>query len=310
VRRDILLFGALAVVALVAGWLLLSNRPGAAIETFKREAKARADAGHAKPVAAEAFRATICSAGPCVVVEAGGLAIVVGAGEGAAEGLSSLGLMRADLDAVVLPDLKLETIAGLPGLARISLEQGRTTPLKVYGPSGIVPVIDGMNLALSGDAGARLAVGTEREDQGLEGLVIFDSGVVAVRAFGGQGRGEGRVYRIDFESKSLVISGCAASPEQIVAAAKGTKVVAGVLAAEAPELIQEGQSSCIAVKEVLEAAGQARLSTLLLSPLRPSVAIPGSLAAWREIVAGGGTVGEPGSVLDLSGKTPVLKPAM
>lgn len=311
-RRDLILFGTLAVVALAGGWFLLANKPGAAADAFVKDAKARAQAIRATPVTAESFRATVCASSPCVLMEAGGLAFVFGAGDGAAPGLADLGLMRADLDAVVLPDLRLETMAGLPGLARASLLKGRGEPLKVYGPSGIVPVIDGTNLMASGDQAARLVVGAEKEDQGLEGLVVFDSGVVSIRAFGGQERGQSRVYRLDFEGKSLVLSGCGATAEQILAAARGTRSVAGILAAAAPALIEEkNRSACITVKDALEAAGQAKLSAILLSPLQPAAEIPGAKAAWKEIVAAekgaSATVGGPGAVLDMSGEKPVIR---
>ena len=110
-RRDLILFGTLAVVALAGGWFLLANKPGAAADAFVKDAKARAQAIRATPVTAESFRATVCASSPCVLMEAGGLAFVFGAGDGAAPGLADLGLMRADLDAVVLPDLRLETMA-------------------------------------------------------------------------------------------------------------------------------------------------------------------------------------------------------
>lgn len=311
-RRDILLFIALAVVAVVGGVLLLVLKPGGAINGFVSDAKARAAAARPNPANAEVFRATVCSAGPCVLVEAGGLAILVGAGEGSADGLAARGLMRPDLDAIVLADLTLDSISGLPGLAQGSLAAGRREPLRVYGPSGIVPVIDGVNLMLAGEPGTRLAVGTDREDQGLEGLVVFDSGVVSVRAFGGQGPGESRVYRVDFEGKSLVIAGCRARAGQIVSAARGTQKAAGILAAGSPKL-EDGKDACLEVQYVLEAAGQARLDAILLSPLRPSAAIPDSLRAWREVVAaekaGGAVVGGPGSVVDLSAEKPSIRPA-
>jgi hypothetical protein len=40
-----------------------------------------------------------------VLVEAGGLAFLFGAGEGAAASLQARGLVRADVDLVLLPDL-------------------------------------------------------------------------------------------------------------------------------------------------------------------------------------------------------------
>jgi hypothetical protein len=87
IRRDLLLFGLLAAAALAGGWWLLSQRSGGAVEAYKREAAAQARSGAAMPAPAEAFRATLCEAGRCVLVEAGGLAFLFGAGEGAGDGL-------------------------------------------------------------------------------------------------------------------------------------------------------------------------------------------------------------------------------
>lgn len=309
-RRDMLLFGTLAVAALAGGWWLLANRPGAAVDAFANDARMRAAAAAPEQASVEAFRATICAIGPCVLVEAGGLAFMVGGGQGAAEELASRGLMRANLDAIFLADLSIEAIEGIPALARASLTAGRAEPLRVFGPPGIVAAIDGMNLMASGDEVVRLSVGLDKEDQGLEGVLVFDSGVVAVRAFGGRERGESRVYRIDFEGKSLVIAGCGAAAEQIVAASRGTQIVAGILAAGSARL---APNTCIDVTEALEAGRQARLKAILVSPLKPSAAIPGALAAWQEVVvaekAEGAALGQPGSMLDLSGPEPVLKSA-
>ncbi len=309
-RRDILLLGAVAVAAIVGGALLLVMRPGAGIDSFISEEKARVAAARPNPANAEAFRATVCSAGPCVLVEAGGLAILIGAGEGAADGLRARGLMRADLDAVVLPDMGLDTIAGLPGIAQASLAVGRREPLKVYGPQGIVPVVDGANLLLAGEPSARLSVGTDKEDQGLTGIVVFDSGVVSVRAFGGRGPDEQRVYRVDFEGKSLVIAGCRSRTDQIVSAARGTQSTAAILAAGSDRLSAGAESECLPVADVIKAAGQARFDAILLSGLNPSTAIPGSVDAWKGVLRGEkAVVGGVGASIDLSPAKPVINPA-
>lgn len=306
-RRDILLLGAVAVAAVVVGAVLLILRPGAGIDSFISEEKVRVAAARPNPANAEGFRATICSAGPCVLVEAGGLAVLVGAGEGAAEGLQAKGLMRADLDAVVVPDMALDSIAGLPGIARGSLTVGRREPLKVYGPQGIVPVVDGANLLLSGEPGVRLTVGADREDQGLEGIVVFDSGVVAVRAFGGRGPDEQRVYRLDFEGKSLVIAGCRSRPDQIVSAARGTQSTAAILAAGSDRLSAGAESECLPLADVMEAAKQARFDAVLLSNLDPSTAIPGAVEAWRGLIRGEkAAIGGIGASIDLSSAKPTI----
>lgn len=307
VRRDILLLGAVAVAAIVVGAVLLVMRPGAGIDSFISEQKARVEASRPNPAHAEAFRATVCSAGPCVLVEAGGLAILVGAGEGAEDGLKSRGLMRADLDAVVLPDMVLDSIAGLPGIALRSRDVGRREPLKVYGPQGIVPVVDGANLMLAGEPSTRLSVGVEKEDQGLAGVVLLDSGVVTVRAFGGRGPGEQRVYRVDFEGKSLVIAGCRSRPDQIVSAARGTQSPAAILSAGSDRLSAASESECLPLADVLEAAKQARFDAILLSALRPSTAIPGAMDAWLALIRGEkAVIGGVGASIDLSPAKPVI----
>ncbi|MET0339076.1 MAG: hypothetical protein ABW063_15085 [Caulobacter sp.] len=306
-RRDILLLGAVAVAAIVGGAVLLLMRPGAGVDSFISEQKARTAASRPSPANAGAFRATVCSAGPCVLVEAGGLAILVGAGEGAADGLRSRGLMRADMDAVVLPDLALDSIAGLPGIAQGSLAVGRREPLKVYGPQGIVPVVDGANLLLAGEASTRLSVGMDKEDQGLEGLVVFDSGVVAVRAFGGRGPSEQRVYRVDFEGKSLVIAGCRSRSDQIVSAARGTQSTAAILAAGSDRLSDGAEKACLPLTDALGAARQARFDAILLSGVRPSTAIPGAVDAWRGVLRGENAVaGDVGASINLSPAKPVI----
>ncbi len=314
-QRDILLFGGLAVVAVVVGWFALVNRPGAAIDAFESEARSQAAKANPNLAPAEAFRATVCAASPCVMVEAGGLAFVVGAGGGAAEGLAARGLMRADLDAVVLTDLSLQAVEGLPTLAAAVREAGRTDPLVVYASAGALPVVDGANLMLAGAAGARLAVGAEGENQGLSGQIVFDSGVVSIRAFPASGEIGGRVYRFDFDGRSLVVSGCGATQADVVAAARGTKQVAAVLAAASPQLVAAtgpAKVSCLEADEAATAMSQAKLSAGLLAPLYPAADSETAVRAWREVFsARDGINAQPagaGWVLDLSGEKSSIRP--
>lgn len=88
-RRDLLLFGLLAVAALAGGWWLL-QRPGA-----DRPGLDGGALGKAAPVSADTFRATVCGGRRCVLVEAGGMAFLFGASEGAGDALGAMGLLRA-----------------------------------------------------------------------------------------------------------------------------------------------------------------------------------------------------------------------
>ncbi len=307
-RRDILLFGAVAISAAAGGWWFLSNRPDAAVNAFKRDHRAQQDASAPRLPPAEAFRATVCAAGPCVVVEAGGLTFIFGAGQGAAEGIERLGLMHANIDALLLPDLALKTVEGLPAVA--GALAGRREPLKVYGPAGMLSVVDGVNLIVSATPQARLAAGVEGEDQGAYGRLVFDSGVVSVRGFGGVERGMGRVYRIDFEGRSLILSGCLALPADIIAAAREVKEPGAVVLAGSERLLGS-LSSCIDLPVVVQALSQAKISASVLLPADPPDTHPLAAAAWREMLSASEPsaprIGLPGAVIDMSGEKAIVR---
>jgi hypothetical protein len=304
-RRDLLLFGVLAAAALAGGWWVLTHRPGGAVEAWQRGAEARAAKGVATPAPAEAFRARLCDEGACILVEAGGLAFLFGAGEGAAASLQAHGLMRADVDLVLLPDLDLETVAGLPGLARGVRVRGRTETLKVNGPDGLVAIVDGANLLASSDQAVRLAVGLDGLDEGMAGRVVFDSGVVTIRVFRSTD-GRGRAYRVDFEDKSLVLAGCHAGRETILSAIRGAQDAAGILFSGS-DVLGAGTQRCPDAGEILKVAAQGKLSAALIVPDSAKEAIE----AWRELIGAspeaGARLGEGGMELDLTGEKPVVR---
>jgi hypothetical protein len=319
-RRVITIIAVLVLVAVGAiAWLIAGQGFGGALDRFERDAGQRAAAAKPRPATAETFRATICAASPCVLVEVGGLAFLVGAGEGAAAGLAQRGLLRADLDGVLLNDVSLASVEGLAAVQRAAFGRGRTAPLPVFGPDGLLTVIDGVNLVLAGSSGegARLQVGAEGEEQGLAGKIVFDSGVVTIRAFAAS-RG-GRLYRIDDGARSLIIAGCTASASDVLAAARGARVAAAIIATASSRLISietnsakavgiaaDAYPECMTPEDALQAVKDARLSGGLLAPLIPSA----NKAAWEEaatIPAGAKLSFAPaGTVMDLIGATPAI----
>jgi hypothetical protein len=306
-RRDILLFGAVVVAAAVGVLAFLANRPGAPIEAFQREHRLRADAARPALPPADAFRATVCAASPCVVVEAGGLTFIFGAGEGAAEGIAQLGLMHPTVDGLLLPDLAVETVQGLPEIAVAGARAGRGEALKVFGPAGLLPVVDGANLVVSATEAARLMPGIEGEDQGAYGRIVFDSGVVSIRGFGGAEPGSGRVYRIDFDGRSLLLAGCTAFSASIIASAREAKSPAAIVFAGSERLLGS-PSACIDLTPVLQAIAQARVASSVIVPGDPQANAPHSTEAWRELLAGAGPsgpqIGLTGTSIDLGGDAP------
>lgn len=304
IRRDLLLFAAVAIAALAGGWWLLARRPGVAVETFARDYKQHAAAVRTHVPAADAFKATVCPGEACVAIEVGGLTFIFNAAAGAAEGVTALGLMHPNIDGILLPDANLQSVEGLASLARASGGAGRNDPLKVFAPSGSLTVVDGANLLASGGRAPRLILSPEGADQGLAGKLLFDSGVVEIRAFGARGR----VYRIEFEDKSLILAGCTAEEEDILAATRGTKVAAGILTAGSSQLLSGATPRCTDVAELLEAARQARLAATLIIPADPALELPNALPAWQEVVSGGQlpdfALGMGEARIDLSGPAP------
>jgi hypothetical protein len=319
-----MLIAAVVALALIgagaAAWVFAGG--GGGLDRFERDVTKAAAAAKAKPATAETFRATICASSPCVLVEVGGLAFLVGAGEGAADGLARRGLLRADLDGVLVNDVSLASVEGLAAVQRAAFGRGRTEPLPVFGPEGIFTVVDGVNLMLggSGGEGARLQVGAEGEEQGLAGKVVFDSGVVTIRAFAASGGG--RVYRIDDAQKSLIIAGCSAGAADILKAARGARTAAAIIATASPKLIAiemnaaksagitaVAHPTCLAPEEAARAASDARLSGGLLAPLIPSA----NEAAWAEAATFPASarlsLAPAGTVMDITGDVPtVTKP--
>jgi hypothetical protein len=309
-RRDILLFGAVAVAAVASGWWLLANRPGGAVETFQREHRQRAGAEKPRLPLANAFRATVCATSPCAVVEAGGLTYIFGAGEGSADGIRGLGLMHPNVDALFLPDLAVETVQGLPAIAEAGAQAGRRDALKVYGPMGLLPVVDGTNLIVSATQQGRLSAGVEGEDQGSSGRVVFDSGVVSVRGFGGNERGASRVYRVDFDGRSLILAGCTALSAEIVGAAREAKNPGAIVMAGSERLLGAAPA-CADVATVVKSITQARIGASVVIPGDPAATTPSAAAAWQEILAeagpSGAQIGVQGTMLDLTGETPRIQ---
>jgi hypothetical protein len=172
-------------------------------------------------------------------------------------------------------------------------------------------------LAGSGGEGARLQVGAEGEEQGLAGKVVFDSGVVTIRAFAAV-RG-GRVYRIDDGAKSLIVAGCTARASDVLAAARGSRIAAAIVATASAKLISietnaakaagiaaDVYPECMTPEDALQAANDARLSGGLLAPLIP----PANKAAWSEAATIPGGTGfsfaPAGTVMDLTGAAPAI----
>jgi hypothetical protein len=318
--------GRIFIVALLSAavawgvWAFALRRPDMQMQLYARSAELRNEAARPKAAAPGSFQAVACAAGPCLLVEAGGQAFLVGAGDDAAEGLETNGLMRADIKAILLTDLTARSVAGLPSLRDATWRSGRRAALSVYGPAGVDQVIAGANALLDGagkaDPEAALMVGHE-----VEGAV-FSGGGVSIASLP-VAEGAARIYRFDFGGKVLLVGGCDAAAGDLVAAARGASSVYAVLPATSTKMVEIEQTAaksagrdaqlvgaagqgCLSVEDVSKAVAAAHLNGAMLAPLYPAPRDAAAVRAWGVALAAPAGVpvsaGAPGALLAIDSK--------
>ncbi len=184
-------------------------------------------------------------AGPCNVVIAGKRIYIVDIGEGGGRNINLMGLPVGRVDAVFLTHFHSDHIDGMGPLMLTRWTAGtNTSPLPVYGPTGVAQVVAGFNAAYLIDNGYRTghhgpaiapptgAGGTAREftlpdpGQGDTLIVLEQDGlkVTAIRVDHGPVK-PAVAYRFDYKGRSVVISGDTAKSATLIAAAKGADLL-------------------------------------------------------------------------------------
>ena len=180
-------------------------------------------------------RPSIDRFGPSTLVEAGSTRLLFDCGRGATQRLFQIdgaALLR-DIDAVFLTHLHSDHVVGLPDLWLTGWLFGRAWPLSVTGPKGTTAMATNLTAAFAFDLrlrqeddgrpaeGARL-----KAKDALPGAVLLKDGLSVVAfavdhgpvkpAFG---------YRIEFEGRTLVLSGDTRATDAVAAQAKGADVL-------------------------------------------------------------------------------------
>jgi ribonuclease Z len=259
--KRIVLWAVLAVVAIAGAGLYLA-RDTIALSLFR---SASQDAIGNDIVAAlpDGLTAAFCGtgsplpdrgrAGPCTAVVAGGRLFIFDVGEGATETLALMGLPVAHVEAVFLTHFHSDHIDGLGGLAvQRWATAASTAPLPLYGGDGVERLANGLREAYALDSTYRIAhhgaavvpPGGEGYaahpftiPEGQESAVVYDEGGVRITAFVVD-HGPVRPafgYRVDYESRSLVISGDASASPSLVRASQGADLL--IHEALSPELV-------------------------------------------------------------------------
>lgn len=193
------------------------------------------------------------ASGPCVIVVAGQKLFVVDAGTDGLRNIGRMGYPIGDIDAVFLTHFHSDHIDGLGELATIRWASGaNTSPLPVYGPTGVQKVVDGFNTAYSHDVVYRhghhgdvvapvsgagmVAHAFAKPTPGQLATLYNDDGLLIEALAVDHAPVEPAVgYRFTYKRRSLLITGDTVKSENIEKFAKGIDLL--VHEALAPNLV-------------------------------------------------------------------------
>jgi len=189
--------------------------------------------------------------GPGTLVQVNGQNLVFDAGRGVTQRLFQSKLKLGQVDALFLTHLHSDHVVGIPDLWLTGWLQAafgqRKGPFVIYGPTGTINLMDGLQKAYDWDIQTRIkdqklpkqAVSVEASEI-KEGLVYEKDGV-RVSAFEvnhGELIKPAFGYRIDYAGRSVVISGDTKFNENLIKNATGVDLLIHQVAAASPELLK------------------------------------------------------------------------
>lgn len=201
-------------------------------------------------------------AGPCVAVVAGQRLFVVDTGSGSTRNLSLMNLPPPRVEAVFLTHFHSDHIADLGELMLQRWGGGaRTTPLPIYGPTGVDQVVAGFQMAYLQDEGYRIAHhgtavmppsgfgGVARPfpvDRTKPDVLLIDEPDLKVWAFPVEHKpAEPAVgYLFEYKGRRAVISGDTGASPRLEKAAKGADLL--VHEALSPDLVAIQKRAAVA----------------------------------------------------------------
>ncbi|WP_165855752.1 MBL fold metallo-hydrolase [Marinobacter sp. JSM 1782161] len=192
--------------------------------------------------------------GPSTLVQAGNLNLLFDAGRGNTIRLWQLKVPLGSLDEVFLTHYHSDHVNGLADLWMTGwlppVYAGRKQPFNITGPTGLQALTDGLVSAFENNAKVRIADEklppeanrfnvTEFDEQ--VGGVVYEKNGVRVTAFSnlhGDLIHPSVGYRIDYQGKSVVISGDTRKSKTVVEHSRGVDLLIHEVAAARPELLE------------------------------------------------------------------------
>jgi ribonuclease Z len=197
--------------------------------------------------------------GSSTLVEAGGLQLVFDAGRGVPVRLWQKKIPIGSIDALFVTHFHSDHVSGIPDLwmtGYIPAPYGRReTPFRVIGPVGTVEMMQHIDAAFAIDKTTRIAdekITPESVSMDVseftEDGVVFEQDGVTVTAFAvnhGELIEPSVGYRIDYQGRSVVISGDTKFDQNLIAKSMGADVLIHEVAMARPELATQPVQSRI-----------------------------------------------------------------
>ena len=188
--------------------------------------------------------------GPATLVQVGGKTILFDAGRGATQRMWQIKVPFGKLDALILTHLHSDHVVGIPDIWLTGWLRGpygrRDNPLRILGPAGTEDMVTHLQAAYAWDVNTRVEdQKMSREAAGIAATdiapgVVFEADGVTITAFANN-HGElidpSLGYRIDYDGRSVVISGDTKRVQSLVDAARGVDLLIHSIGAAKPELL-------------------------------------------------------------------------
>jgi ribonuclease Z len=226
-------------------------------------------------------------AGPATAVIAGDKWFLIDAGRGTTMRVAGTSLQYENMRAVFITHLHSDHTAGLPDVFITSWQFGRkTTPLQLYGPTGIKTLADAMLQFFAYDIHVRRdlvehhpAAGATIRTHAVRQGVVYDDGDVRVTAFKVEHPPVQPAfgYRFDSGGHSIVISGDTRPNSNLIQFAKGADILVQEAylpehfdTVDSPEVAARLKAYHTSAEEAGAIATKAGVKTLVLTHLVPA----------------------------------------
>ena len=220
--------------------------------------------------------------GPSILIQAGGKNLLFDAGRGVTQRLFQLKMPFGKIDHLFLTHLHSDHVVGIPDLW-LSGWLGapwarRRAPFAVTGPAGTANLMAHLEKAYSWDIQTRTTdqklprIGVQVAATDMTEGVVYDAAGIKVTTFKvnhGKLINPAHGYRIDFDGRTVVLSGDTKYNENLVRNAKGADLIVHSVAAIAPKLLAKSKIMRVILAHHSEPEDTARV----FNQIKPKLAV-------------------------------------